>query len=370
MIRQLAGVARLEFLRLLRSPMALALLLVVPAFQVILFGYAIRPGAEDFAVAISAPSLAQANDLADRLARDGALRVVERQATPAQARQAVASGRALIGIDFPQQRSFDHPDLPTLPVRVSIDGANAPLARSALARIEAIYWRSRAERDRYADLRAPLRVEVLANPALRDAWSFLPALSGVVVMIATVMLGCLGVAREREGGTWDLLATMPLSRLTLTLGKLLPGMALGTAQGCVMLMLGHVLFAMPLSIRAFLLVAALLPGVAAAHMALGLAISARAANQISALQGAVAFYLPAMLLSGFLYPLETLPHWARVLASVFPLTHYIRAARAAVLNGRGWDAATVQDAFAIVAFLVLAVAAASLVPRRLRAQRL
>lgn len=363
MIRSLMGIARVELLRLLRSPMAAALLLVVPAFQVVLFGYAIRPGAGEITVAVAAPSRDEADRLAERLSREHDLRVIERRIAPARAADAVAAGKALVGIDLPVQRSFDNPDAPTLPVRISVDGANAPLARSAISRIETIYWRSRAERDRYADMRPGLDVSVHANPELRDNWTFLPALSGVVVMIAALMLGCLSVAREREGGTWETLATMPIARPTLICGKLIPGTAIGTIQGCAVILIAHWLFAIPLSLPAILLIIAVLPLFAAAHLALGLAVSMRAANQLSALQGAVAFYLPAMLLSGFLYPLETLPHWARVISQLFPLTHYVQLARLAMLGSGGWNAAA-HSILPIVVFLVVAVSAASMQSRR------
>ncbi len=358
MIRPLAGVARLELLRLLRSPMALALLLVVPAFQVMLFGYAIRPSDGAITVAIAAPSHDEAERLAELLRHESNLTVSERRIAPARASDAVAAGRALVGIDLPVQRSFDNPDAPTLPIRITIDGIDAPLARSAISRITALYWQSRAERDRFAERRPGLVVVTRNNPKLRDSWTFLPALSGVVVMIATLMLGCLSIAREREGGTWETLGTMPISRLNLICGKLLPGTVIGTLQGCAVMLIAHRLFAVPLPPGSAVLMIAVLPVFAAAHLALGLAISMRAATQLSALQGAVGFYLPAMLLSGFLYPVATLPRWAQVLGSVFPLTHYVRAARLAILADRDWTA-VIGNVWPIAAFLIIAILAAT-----------
>ena len=359
MIRQLFGVARLEMLRLLRSPMALSLLLIVPAFQVILFGYAIRPGAGAVTIAVSAPSREEADQLVERLAREHGIRVVERQIAPHSASEAVRDGRALVGIDMPVTRSPDNPGAPTLPLRVTIDGSNAPLAQTALRRMEVVFWRERALRDRFADERPGLSIAQINNPDLRDSWTFLPSLSGVVVMIATLMLGCLGVAREREGGTWETLRTMPLGSLTLIIGKLVPGTVIGALQGLAVVALARWLFAVPLPANALWLVAVILPLFAAAHLALGLAISMRAKTQLAALQGAVAFYLPAMLLSGFLYPVETMPRWAQVLGSVFPLTHYVRAARLALLQA-GEAGAILSAAWPIAAFLVLAVLLAAL----------
>jgi ABC-2 type transport system permease protein len=358
-MRSWLGVARLELLRLIRSPMALSLLLVVPALQVVLFGYAIRPGAGSVTVAISAPSKAEADQLVDRLKEESDITVVERSVAPKQAADAVTQGRALVGIDLPVMRSADNPDAPTLPLRVTVDGSNAPLAKTAISRIETVYWRERAKRDRYADERSGLEIRRIANPQLRDSWTFLPSLSGVVVMIAALMLGCLSVAREREGGTWETLRTMPLRPLALVLGKLAPGTVIGAVQGLAVILIAYALFDLPVPPNALWLVLAILPLFAAAHLALGLVISLRARTQLAALQGAVAFYLPAMLLSGFLYPVETMPRWAQMLGSVFPLTHYVRSARLALLQS-GSAADILTAAWPIGLFLAVAIAVATL----------
>lgn len=359
MMRPLLGIAWLELLRLVRSPMALSLLLVVPVFQVVLFGYAIRPGDGSLTIAVAAPSQEETDRLVERLSREPGLQVVVRAVAPRSAADAVHAGRALAGIDLPITRSPDHPDASTLPLRVTVDGSNAPLAKSAISRIETTYWRERAGRDRFADMRPALVIERINNPQLRDSWTFLPSLSGVVVMIAALMLGCLGVAREREGGTWETLRTMPLGSLTLVLGKLAPGTVIGTLQGFAVIAIAHGLFGVPLRVNVVWLGLVILPLFAAAHLAFGLAISMRARTQLAALQGAVAFYLPAMLLSGFLYPVETMPRWAQLLGSLFPLTHYVRAARLAVLQS-GSSSVILATAPPIAGFLLVAIALALL----------
>lgn len=326
------GVARLETLRLLRSPIAFALLLAVPAVQVVLFGYAIRPGAATLHIAVGAPSREEADHLVDRLRREPDVHVVSVAIAPQQARDAVRAHRAIAGVDLPVTRGPDNPDAPTLPVRLTIDGTNAPLARAAQNRIAMLYWRERAERDRYAEFQSGLATERIGNPDLRDDWTFLPSLSGVIVMICSLLLGSLSIAREREGETWETLQMMPIASTVLLLGRLLPGTLIGIAQGLAVLVIAHVLFAVPLPSGTVILVGAVLPLLAAAHLALGYVLSMRARTQLAALQGAVAFYLPAMLLSGFLYPVETMPGWARALGAAFPLTHYVRAARLALLQ--------------------------------------
>jgi ABC-2 type transport system permease protein len=188
-------------------------------------------------------------------------------------------------------------------------------------------------------------------------------LIGAAVMIAMIMLGTLSLARERETGTWEALLVLPIGRLDVLLGKLGPYVLIGTVQGGAVLTLAVMLFDLPLRGAVPALVA-LLPLFAAAHLVLGYAIAARAQTQIAALQGAVAYYLPAMLLSGFLYPFEGLPGWAQAVGNCFPLTHFIRACTGTLLRGEDWTAVATH-AWPIAAFLVVATFIAVLIqPRR------
>ncbi len=355
-VRRIVAVARVECLRLLRSRMTFTLLLLVPALQVLLFGYAIRPTAASVSVAIAAPSADYGRSVAGELARDDDLRIVARDLKPGQAEAMVRAGRALIGVEIPESRGFGEVHFVQKPLRVVVDAANASLTAAAVPRIEKAYWREIVVRADVEGNGPGLTIERLYNPASRADWTFLPSLIGVTVMIGMIMLGSLSLAREREGGTWEALAAMPLRAAEVLLGKLLPYAVLGTAQGILVLAIGIALFDLPMrgSVGALLL---LLPLFAAAHLVLGYAISARATTQLAALQGAVAFYLPAMLLSGFLYPFETLPRWAQALGSCFPLTHFITAAQGATL--RGADARQVLISGApILVFLAAATALA------------
>ena len=359
---RIAAIARVETLRLLRSRITFTLLVAVPALQLILFGYAIRPGAAMVTVAIAAPSAVAARPIADAIAGLPDIVMVAPALGPGGAAQMVGKHRALIGIEVPRTRSFANLYEPRRPLRIIVDASNAQLVAVAIPRLEAAYWRELAVRGDVADAGPGLAIERRFNPDLRADWSFLPALAGVVVMISMVMLGTLSLARERESGTWDVLAAMPFSTLEIALGKLTPFVVIGTAQGWLVLTLAHLVFGVPMRGSIVALVA-ILPVFAAAHLAIGYALAMRAATQLAALQGAVAFYLPAMLLSGFLYPVETMPGWARTLGAVFPLTHWVAAARGATLRG---DAASsvLTAALPIGAFLAAVVLLSAVVQRR------
>lgn len=360
MMGRIFAVARIELLRLLRMRIAFTLLVLVPALQVILFGTAIRPQGAEVRVAIAAPTPANADTIAKRLAQTPGVVIAISRLAPGDAEKAVREGKASIGVEIPSLRSFANPIAVQQPVRIVVDATNATLAANATARLEVDYWREIAER---ADATGPgIKVERLYNPDARADWTFLPALTGVTVMISMIMLGALSLAREREGGTWEALLALPIRPVEALLGKLAPYALVGSAQGVLVLAIAVSAFDLPMrgSVAALLL---LFPLFALAHLALGYAIAARASTQLSALQGAVAFYLPAMLLSGFLYPFETLPRWAQFVGNLFPLTHFIRAAQGALLRG---DSATIilVQAIPIALFLAAALAIAALLQAR------
>ena len=143
-----------------------------------------------------------------------------------------------------------------------------------------------------------------------------PGLSGVVVMISMLMLGALAIVRERERGTWEALLSTPVNALEAIIGKALPYLLLGLVQAALVIACSRVLFGLPLrgSIAAF---GAFLAVYTFVHLMIGLTISAAARTQLQAVQGAVLFYLPSTLLSGFLFPVANMPWWAQRLAAVF-----------------------------------------------------
>ncbi|MBA3054251.1 MAG: ABC transporter permease [Sphingomonadales bacterium] len=360
--RIVLAIARVEWLRLIRSRMTFTLLLLVPALQVVLFGLAIRPEAARVSVAVAAPTPESAASVVGRLDADGRFRRIGAVGAPGSAANAVRQGVAQIGLEIPAMRSFANPGAPIVAARLIIDASRPTLTSAAEARLLARYWQDKAES---LDAGGPeIRIERLFNPDARADWSFLPALVGVTTMIGMIMLGSLAVSREREGGTWETLQSLPLRPVVVMIGKLLPGTVLGSAQGILVLIIALTAFAVPAtgSITALI---ALTPLFAAAHLSIGYAISCAARTQLAALQGGVAFYLPAMLLSGFLYPFETLPRWAQIIGNAFPLSHFIRAAHGATLRG---DSAlsVLAHGLPMAAALPVAVALALAIQRRSR----
>jgi len=274
----------------------------------------------------------------------------------------VAAGRALVGIELPpspdDERSGDAWARP----RVVVDATDPGAVRPALAALETAYWRKRATTFSLDD-GAAIDVDWLYNPERRTAWTIVPGLVGVIVMISMLMLGALTLVRERERGSWESLLATPVDALDALIGKLSPYVVIGAAQGAMVVGLAQLLFGLPVSGGIWALLGAT-PLYAAANLLLGFAFSALAESQMQAMQGAVFFYLPSMLLSGFMFPFGGMPGWARAIGEMLPLTHFVRATRGVLLKGEG--GAFIGHEMWPVALFALAAAALALAAYRRR----
>jgi ABC-2 type transport system permease protein len=274
----------------------------------------------------------------------------------------VIAGQALVGIELAPSPAEEESEGAPARARVVVDATDPAAVRPALAALETAYWRKRATTFSLND-GASIDVDWLYNPERRTAWTIVPGLVGVIVMISMLMLGALTLVRERERGSWESLLATPVDALDALIGKLSPYVVIGAVQGAVVVGLAQVLFGLPVSGGIWALLGAT-PLYAAANLLLGFAFSALAESQMQAMQGAVFFYLPSMLLSGFMFPFQGMPGWARAIGEVLPLTHFVRATRGVLLKGEG--GAFIEYEMWPVALFSLAAAALALAAYRRR----
>ena len=363
MARMLA-VARIECLQLVRDRTTLSLILTVPAIQIILFGYAINLNPTHIPIAI-ARSAADQDNRDSRLLRpleeSDYFTIVADGLEPGAAERMVAEGQALIGIELPpvadvDQSTFslDDADRPASSgePRVVVDATDSTTVRPALAALETAYWRQLAQTSPLALAPPSLDVEWLYNPDVRTAWTLLPGLVGVVAMISMLMLGALTLVRERERGSWETLLATPVDAVDALVGKLSPYVIISVLQAASVIAIAYVLFDLPVSGNVWALLLAV-PVYAAAHLILGFAFSALAENQMQAVQGAVFFYLPSMVLSGFMFPFRGMPAWAQTIGEWLPLTHFVRATRGVLLKGQGFSL-VVSEMLPVIVFALAA----------------
>jgi len=362
-LRRMMAVARIETLRLVRDRVAISLIALVPAVQIVLFGYAVNLDPKNVPIAIAGSDGSFVERAARIVGETGYFTIVGEALPSGAAEQMVVAGQALVGIELPpppdeEEESGGAPAR----ARVVVDATDPAAVRPALAALETAYWRKRATTFSLDD-GASIDVDWLYNPERRTAWTIVPGLVGVIVMISMLMLGALTLVRERERGSWESLLATPVDALDALIGKLSPYVVIGAAQGAVVVGLAQLLFGLPVSGGIWALLGAT-PVYAAANLLLGFAFSALAESQMQAMQGAVFFYLPSMLLSGFMFPFEGMPGWARAIGEVLPLTHFVRATRGVLLKGEG--GALVGHEMWPVALFALTAAALALAAYRRR----
>lgn len=363
-LRRIVAVARVEAIQLSRDRTSRALILLVPAIQIVLFGYAVNLDPKPVAIAISRGADGVAPRLRGALDETGYFAVVADEFAAGGADAAVAEGRALLGIELAAPLDYDDPEADVERTRIVVDGTDPAAVRPALAALERTWWRETMRACSLSGVADPaVDVEWLFNPDARTDWTIVPGLVGVIVMISMLMLGALTLVRERERGSWEALLATPVDALDALVGKLSPYLVLGTLQATIVLALAHGLFDLPVTGNLTALLLAV-PLFALANLVLGFAFSALADSQMQAIQGAVFFYLPNMLLSGFLFPFQGMPAWARAIGEVLPLTHFLRATRGVLLRGDGADA--VVGELAPVAWFTAAAAVLALAAYRRR----
>lgn len=358
-LRRWRAVARIELLQLLQDRPTLGIILLVPALQILLFGYAVHFEPRGVPIAISREYAEPEGSLVRGITETGFFHVLGDGLPKGAAASLVAEHRALVGIEFPSAMGDVEDNSPDQ-IETLIDGTDPETVRPAVMALEATLLRRMGTQS--FPHRPPVKVTWLYNPEGRSTWSIVPALSGVIVMITMLLLGALTLVRERERGTWEGLLTTPVSGLDAMIGKLSPYLMLGIVQAMVVVLLGHALFELPLRgyFAVFVFAAALL---ALAHLVLGFALSAMAQTQVQAIQTAVIFYLPSMLLSGFLFPFSGMPRWAQWLGEALPLTHFVRAMRGLLLRGDGF-VSVVYEMWPVAVFTALVAALAASQYRR------
>jgi ABC-2 type transport system permease protein len=359
-IWRILAVARIETLQLIHDPTTISLILLVPAIQIVLFGYAVNLDPRHVPIAIAGGQERTLKRVRRTIEETGYFMVLGNRLKPGAAARMVMQGEALIGIELPTPDDSDA-DVQVQEPKVIVDATDPSAVRPALAALESGYWQRVAEL--YAIGPIPsVDVEWLYNPAGRTAWTIVPGLAGVVVMISMLMMGALTLVRERERGSWETLLATPIDALDALVGKLSPYIIIGTIQAGSVIGVARLLFDLPLrgDIIALLLA---VPLYSAAHLILGFGFSALADSQLQAIQAAVFFYLPSMLLSGFMFPFDGMPPWARAIGEMLPLTHFVRAIRSVLLKGEG-ASVVMREMLPVTLFALAATAIALLAYRR------
>ncbi|HKC51037.1 MAG TPA: ABC transporter permease [Myxococcota bacterium] len=331
-LARVSAIARKELRHLRRDRLTGGMVAGVPLMMTLLFGYAInqdvrhlRAGVADLSGAQSARWLvadAQATQVIDVVVGASSVRELE---------QLLTAGKISVGIAIPADFERRRVRGERASAQLLVDGGD-PIVLGAVRGLVSLPLPKRVG-SRYAAVSAPaFELRAYYNPERRSPVHIVPALCGVILTLTLVLFTAVAIVRERERGNLELLITTPVQTPELMIGKIAPYVAIGYAQMTLVLVLGRVLFDVPIAGN----VASLYLGAGAfvaASLTLGLLISTLAQTQFQAFQMAFVTFLPQILLSGFMFPYDGMPAPARWLAEILPLTHFLRIVRGIVLRG-------------------------------------
>jgi ABC-2 type transport system permease protein len=346
-----------EFIQLKRDRVSFAMIVMLPVMQLLLFGYAINTTPHNLP---SAVLLQEDSDLArsilKALENTKYFRFLYEVHDVEDFDNLLKSGKVLFGVEIPRgfERAVRRGDRPALLVAAD---ATDPVAASAAIGSLGMVVQTALKHDLYIgdppEMPFEIRAHARYNPAAASSLNIVPGLVGTILTMTMLIFTALSVTREVERGTMESLLSMPIKPVEVMFGKIIPYVLVGFVQAFLIIGIGVVLFGVPILGNLFLL-ALLSTLFISTNLAIGYTISTLVQNQLQAMQMSMMFFLPSILLSGFMFPFAGMPAWAQYVGECLPLTHYLRIVRAIMLKG-----ATMQnlrfDALALAVLMLLAM---------------
>lgn len=354
------AVFRKEVRQMLRDRTTMMFALMVPVFELILFGVIDMNARNIPTIVLDQSRTQESRQLIDQFEATGYLRVTQRASSRAELQHAIVAGHAQVALEIPPDYARDLTAGRQADVLVLIDGSDSTVASQALSAANGVVLQENV-RTMLAERGGAPRIEahpqMLFNPDMRSANLLIPGLIAILLTFSGTILSAFAIVKERERGTLEQLMVTPVSPLAVVLGKILPylGVAYGTLL--VVLALMRFLFRVPFNGSVTLLLA-LSAVYLLALLSFGLLISSRATSQMEAMQQAMGIMLPSVLLSGYVFPLASLPLPLRIFAHVLPATHFIKIARGIVIRGASF-ADLWQPVLALLAISAVLIAASA-----------
>ncbi len=350
-----------EFIQMKRDRATFGMMVGVPLMQLLLFGFAINSDPRHLPTAIRAADQGPfARTLVQALRTSDYFQVVREAETEDETRRLLQLGEVQFAINIPEDftRRLLRGERPT--VLIEADAADPAATGPAISAVSKL-----ANTVFNRDLPGPLarlqakdgpvdfRIHAHYNPENITQYNVVPGLMGVVLTMTMVVITALAITRERERGTMENLLATPVRPFEVMVGKILPYITVGYIQVTLILLASRCIFNVPMIGSLPLLYAVALLFIAA-NLAMGITFSTLAKNQLQAVQMAMFFFLPSILLSGFMFPFRGMPEWAQAVGSVLPNTHFLRIVRGIMLKGNG-PAEIAPELWPLLLFLVVAM---------------
>jgi ABC-2 type transport system permease protein len=325
-----------EFIQLKRDRVSFAMIIIIPLVQLLLFGYAINTMPRNLPTAVLMQERTDlSRSILAALENTNYFRVSQLPHSEAEVDQLLASGTVLFAVEIPAnfERSVRRGDKPAMLV---IADATDPVASgTALGALGQVLQTALShDRDVPDSPTMPFEIRTHAryNPAAITQLNIVPGLVGTILTMTMLIFTALSVTREIERGTMENLLSMPITPFEIMLGKIAPYILVGFVQASLIIGIGVTLFGVPV-VGNLAVLAALSTLFIATNLSIGYTFSTVAQNQLQAMQMSMMFFLPNILLSGFLFPFAGMPVWARYIGEALPLTHFLRIVRAIMLKG-------------------------------------
>lgn len=354
-----------EFIQLKRDRVSFAMIVMIPVMQLMLFGYAINTTPRHLPTEVL---LQEDSDLGRSILKamqnTAYFRFTQEVHDVAEFDNLLLSGKVLFGVEIPRgfERAVRRGDHPAL--LVTADATDPVAAGSAMSALSVIA-QTALQHDLFTGDPPSMPFEIRAhgryNPAGSSQLNIVPGLVGTILTMTMLIFTALSVTREIERGTMENLLSMPITPIEVMLGKIIPYVLVGFIQATLIIGIGVFLFGVP--VQGSLVMLALLSTLfITTNLSIGYTFSTIAQNQLQAMQMSIMFFLPSILLSGFMFPFAGMPGWAQYIGEGLPLTHYLRIVRAIMLKG-----ATLPNLrYDSIALLVLMLLAMTIAVMRFR----
>ena len=332
-----------EFRQMRRDKLTFMMMAMIPLLQLILFGYAININPKNLPTTIiSHDNSALVAHYVAGLQNTGYFHITNTTQSSSEAERAMREGRTLFTLTIPPNFTHDlirglHPSIlleADGTQGMAVSGASAAAAELSSVSLQPLlqgslhYLQPKAEPFN-------LITHLNYNPDNISSYAIVPGLLGVVLVMTMVMITSLSITRESERGTMESLLATPCRPLEVIIGKITPYLIVGYVQISIILFFSVLLFQLPTQGHIGMLMICALPFIFS-QLALGLMFSTVASNQLQAIQMSFFWFLPNILLSGFMFPFDGMPTWAQWIGEVFPLTHFMNIIRSILLKGASW----------------------------------
>ena len=350
-----------EFIQLFRDKITLAIVLAMPIAMLLIFGYALNTDIKHLHTVVFDQSRSQeSREMINKMVYSNYFDIVEFAESFKRVDQMISAGDAKVGIVFPPDYAKQIQGGRQTHIQVLIDATDNLSATSALSASTTIGMITSQEllAKKFAahGIKVPpqpidVRIRLWYNPNFVTSWYLVPGIIGLLLTITLVSMMSMAIVREQEQGTLEQLLVTPIRVYELLLSKIIPYILVGYVQVLFSIVVAVFIFDMPF-LGSMTLFYSLTFFYVVANLSLGILISCFAQNQMQALQMSVFIILPAVLLSGFVFPLEGMPWGFRYIGNALPITYYISISRQIILKGGGLDYVW-QDTLALIVYIAL-----------------